>query len=179
MKIFNLITLAVMGLMLVNCDNSKSTVNDIKQKVEQTSSDVNDKIKSLYDQTKSESEAALNKFKEGNYSLAQDEVIKVFKQNLPVVFDENTTLVDLSKGNNIIDYKYAIKGITKDVLQNEDNQKARLNNLLTIYCGNGTSMAALRLIFPDGASHNYYINDEKVLTLDMKPSDCKENSANK
>lgn len=176
MKILKVTILVMMGLILVNCDNSKSTVNDIKEKVEQTSTEVNGKMKDLFEQTKLESENALSELKEGNYSVAQDGMLKVIKQNLPLAFDENTTLVDVSKDNNTINYKYEVKGITKDVLQNQDKQQSIFNNLLEFYCGEGVNSNALKLLFPDGASHNYYINDEDVLTLDVKPSDCKENS---
>lgn len=175
MNIFRIISLAIMGLFLVNCDNSKSTVNDIKQKVEETGSDVSDKAKNLVEQTKSESEDALYKLKEGNYSLAQDIVIKDLKQKLPSVIDENTTLVDVSKENNIINYKYDVKGITKEALQADNNQKSTLNNLLSIYCGKDIETKTLKLVFPDGADYNYFINDEKVLTLNLKPNNCNEN----
>ncbi|OCG01224.1 hypothetical protein [Gilliamella sp. wkB112] len=176
MKIFKVITLAMMGLFLVNCDNSKSTVSDIKQKVEQTSADINDKAKDLFARTQTASEDAINKIKDGNYKVAQDEVINGIKKQLPVVFDGNTTLVDVTNDNNIISYKYTVVGMTKDSLQNADTQKAMLNNLLALYCGKDATMKALQLVFTDGVSNNYYINDENVLSLNIKPSDCKDNS---
>ncbi|NUF26634.1 YtxH domain-containing protein [Gilliamella sp. ESL0254] len=208
MKLFKVISLAVVGLFLVNCDNSKSTANDMKQKAQQTGSEisdkanqkgsdvsekakqmasdlsdqakqtsaaVSDKAKDLYEQTKSESEEIMNKLKDGNYSVAQDLVVKAIKTKLPVVVDQNTTLVDVSKGNNVIDYKYTVKDITKDALQTESNQKSVRTNLLGLYCSNNANMNTQRLVFPEGASHSYYINSEKVLTLDVKPSDCGAN----
>lgn len=172
MNIFRIIILAIMGFVLVNCDNSQSTVSDIKQKVEQTGSDVGDKAKDLIEQTKLQSEDVLNKIKEGNYSLAQDMLINDAKLKLPKSIDETTTLVDVSKENGIISYKYVVKGVTKEALQTESNQKSIFNNLLALYCDKDLSMKTLKLVFPDGASHNYYINDEKVLTMNLKPSDC-------
>ena len=67
MKLFKVISLAVLGLFLVNCDNSKSTVNDLQQKAEQAGAEISDKAKDLYQQTKSQTQDILDKVKEGNY----------------------------------------------------------------------------------------------------------------
>lgn len=172
MKTFKVINLAIMCLFLVNCDNSKPTVDNIKEQVDQTSSQVSDKVIDLYEQTKSATQDALNKLKDGNYSLAQDIIIKCIKLNLPLDVDKNSTLVDVTKDNDIISYKYEVKDITRDALQVENNQKNLLNNLRALYCSKDTTINAIKLVFPNGASHNYYLNGEKVLTLDLKQSDC-------
>ncbi|OCG00628.1 YtxH domain-containing protein [Gilliamella sp. wkB308] len=172
MKFFKVITLALLGIFLVNCDNSKSTVDDIKQKVQQTGADISDKTQDYFEQAKEESNDILNKLKEGNYNLAQDAVIKNIKQTLPLNIDQNTSLVDVSKENNTINYKYDVKGVTPDDLKIENTQKTLLNNLLTDYCSSDLMKKALRLAFPEGATHNYYINNSNALTLNLKPSDC-------
>ena len=132
MRTFKVITLAMMGLFLVNCDN----------------------------------------LKDGNYSLAQDAIIKGLNLRLPLDVDQNSTLVDVTKGNDIISYKYDLKGITKEGFQVESNQKNILNGLRALYCSKDATTNAIKLVFPNGASHNYYLNGEKVLTLDLKPGDC-------
>ncbi|OCG71473.1 hypothetical protein A9G43_05205 [Gilliamella sp. Occ3-1] len=219
MKLFKVITMIVLGLFLINCDNSKSKTDDMKQKVEQTSSDisdkanqlgseigdkasqlgadisdkasqlgskiedqvkqvssaVSDKAKDLYEQTKSEKEYMLNKVEEGNYSVAQDMMIKAIKTKLPVTIDPSTTLVDVSTNSNEINYKYIVNNLTKDALQAESNQKNLKNKLVAFYCGDDSSMKTLRLVFPRGANYNYYINDDKVLSVDVKSSDCDNN----
>ncbi|AHN26497.1 hypothetical protein GAPWK_1924 [Gilliamella apicola] len=172
MRTFKVITLAMMGLFLVNCDNSKPTVNNIKEQVQQTSSMVSDKVAELYEQTKSATQDALNNLKDGNYSLAQDAIIKGLNLRLPLDVDQNLTLVDVTKGNDIISYKYDLKGITKEGFQVESNQKNILNGLRALYCSKDATTNAIKLVFPNGASHNYYLNGEKVLTLDLKPGDC-------
>jgi gas vesicle protein len=208
MKIVKVISLAVLGFSLVNCDNSKSKVDDIKQqgeqisseisdkaqqmgadisdkakqvssalgdKAQQLSTEVSDKAKDLYKQTESQSADIFNQVKEGNYKLAQDLIVNGVKTKLPVVVDQNTTLVEVSKGNDVINYKYLVKDTTKDALQTAGNQKEAQRKLLEFYCGDGVSMKALRLAFPAGAGHDYYINDDKVFSVSVKPSDCDDN----
>ncbi|SCB89150.1 hypothetical protein [Gilliamella intestini] len=197
MKLFKVISLVVLGLFLVNCDNSKQKADDIKQQAEQTSSEmsdkanqvgaqiseqvkqvssaVSDKVKDLYEQTKSEKDDMLNKVKEGNYSVAQSLMIKAIKTKLPASIDPSITLVDVSTDSNAIDYKYVVNNITKDALLAETNQKNLQNKLVAFYCGDDASMKTLRLVFPKGANHNYYINNDKVLSVDVKPTDCDDN----
>ncbi|OCG18695.1 MULTISPECIES: YtxH domain-containing protein [unclassified Gilliamella] len=216
MKFFKVITLAVLGFFLVNCDNSKTTVDDIKQKAEQTGSEIgdkanqmssdavdkvkqmsadvsdkakeigaeisdkvkqtsatiSDKAKDLYEQTKSEKEDMLNKVQEGNYSVAENLMIKAIKTKLPATIDQNTTLVDVSTDNKTINYKYVVNNSTKDALQAEGNQKEVRNKLIEFYCSDDSNMKTLRLVFPRGANHDYYINDDKVFSVDVKPNDC-------
>lgn len=219
MKLFKVISLVVLGLFLVNCDNSKQKADDIKQQAEQTSSEisdkanqvgaqiseqanqlssqigdkasqlgsqigdqvkqassaVSDKVKDLYEQTKSEKEDMLNKVKEGNYSVAQSLMIKAIKTKLPATIDPNITLVDVSTESHAIDYKYVVNNMTKDALLAENNQKNLQNKLVALYCGDDASMKTLRLVFPKGANHDYYINNDKVLSVDVKPTDCDDN----
>ncbi|MWP47502.1 hypothetical protein [Gilliamella sp. Pas-s27] len=219
MKLFKVISLVVLGFFLVNCDNSKSKADDIKQQAEQTSSEINDKAnqvgsqisekasqlsseigdkasqlgskigdqvkqvssaisdkaKDLYEQTKSEKEDMLNKIKEGNYGVAQGLMIKAIKTKLPATIDSSMTLVDVSTDSNAINYKYVVNNITKDALLAETNQKNLQNKLVAFYCGDDASMKTLRLVFPRGANHNYYINDDKVFSVDVKPTDCDDN----
>ncbi|MWP61762.1 hypothetical protein [Gilliamella sp. Pas-s25] len=216
MKLFKVTTLAVLGLFLVNCDNSKSNVDDIKQKSEQTGSQmsdnaqqvgsdlsdkvqqmsadvsdkakeigaeisdkakqttaaISDKAKDLYEQTKSEKEDMLKKIQEGNYSVAENLMIKAIKAKLPATIDQNTTLVDVSTDNKAINYKYVVNNTTKDALQAESNKKEVRNKLIESYCSDDSSMKTLRLVFPRGANYNYYINDDKVFSVDVKSTDC-------
>ncbi len=172
MKLFKVISLAVLGLFLVNCDNSKSTVNDLQQKAEQAGAEISDKAKDLYQQTKSQTQDILDKVKEGNYNLAQDLAIKGIKQELPLTIDQNTALVDVSKDDKTINYKYAVNGIAKEAFDSDSNQKMVFNKLLDVYCSKDVTVNAIKLAFPNGANHNYYINDDKVLSLNVKPSDC-------
>lgn len=216
MKLFKMITLVVLGLFLVNCDNSKSKTDDIEQQAKQTSSEVSDKAnqtgaeisdkanqlsseigdkasqlnakiedqvkqvssaisdkaKDLYEQTKSEKDEMLNKIEEGNYNVAQGLMIKAIKTKLPATIDSSVTLVDVSSDSNAINYKYIVNNITKDALQAKTNQKNLQDKLVAFYCGDDSSMKTLRLVFPRGANHNYYINDDKVFSVDVKPSDC-------
>ncbi|KFA58666.1 hypothetical protein A9G48_08740 [Gilliamella sp. wkB18] len=172
MKTLKVISLAIVGVFLVNCDNSGKTMGDLQQKIEQTGSDMGNKANDLYAQAKLETQEALDKLKEGNYGVAQDMIIKGIKQQLPMNTDQNTTLVDISKENNTINYKYVVKNINNDALQSDNNKNSLLSNLKSYYCGNDIIVKGIRLAFPDGSNYNYFINDEKVLTLNLKPSDC-------
>ncbi|OCG44508.1 hypothetical protein A9G35_07995 [Gilliamella sp. Choc5-1] len=156
-------------------DKASQLGSQIGDQVKQVSSAVSDKVKDLYEQTKSEKDDMLNKVKEGNYSVAQSLMIKAIKTKLPVSIDPSITLVDVSTDSNAIDYKYVVNNITKDALLAETNQKNLQNKLVAFYCGDDASMKTLRLVFPKGANHNYYINNDKVLSVDVKPTDCDDN----
>lgn len=172
MKTYKVIVLSIMGLFLVNCDDSKSKMDDIKQQVVDTSSAVGDKAQDLYEKTKLETENILNQIKDGNYNLAQDLIIKAVKQKLPSNVDQNVTLVDVAKDDNMISYKYSVNNLTKDALQAQANQNAMLAKLKTFYCSKDIGISAIRSAFTQGETHNYYINNDKALTLTLKPSDC-------
>lgn len=150
MKVLKISSLILMSLILVNCDNSKKASN------ESASTDASQSSSS-------------------DYNASQDLVINEVKKQLPLTVDPLTTLVDVSKENNAINYKYNIKGTPKDTLLLPDSQKAIFDNLKKAYCVDNQQVKALKSFFPNGAKHDYYIDDEKVVSLELTPTTCDAN----
>ena len=90
---------------------------------------------------------------------------------MPAKVSGNVNLVDLYKDNNTINYKYEMN-ISKDEMDIEQSKKTTAEALKSLYCMDNSEMKAFKTAFPDGAIHNYYIKDEMVFSIPLKPTDC-------
>ena len=104
-------------------------------------------------------------------SKDQDNYINEAKRFLPAKVSGNVNLVDLYKDNNTINYKYEMN-ISKDEMDIEQSKKTTAEALKSLYCMDNSEMKAFKTAFPDGAIHNYYIKDEMVFSIPLKPTDC-------
>lgn len=148
--------LVLMVAALFGCDDSKSksadnTANSEPAKTAQASNDAESTTTDL--------------------SKAQDKYISEAKGFLPTKVNSNSSLVDLYKENNSINYKY-VMDISKDELDIDQSKKITADALKTLYCSDNSEMKAFKNAFPDGAIHNYYIKDEVVFSIHLKPADC-------
>lgn len=104
----------------------------------------------------------------------QDLVISEAKKVLPAKVDSNTSLVDIFKDNDVINYRYTIN-VSKDSLQIPETEKMTTESLKKVYCSNNQQIKEFRDAFPNGAVHSYYINDEKVFSVTLTPASCNTN----
>ncbi|OCG10093.1 hypothetical protein A9G24_10755 [Gilliamella sp. App6-5] len=146
MKSLKTVPAILISLVLCSCDNSKSNAN-------QTSSDSS---------------------KNTELSRLQETIINEAKKMLPVKVDEKTNLIDITKENDLINYKYVIDS-SKDEISIPETQKMTTESLKTAYCNNSAQVKQLRDAFPNGVSHNYYINDEKLFSVQLTPASCTAN----
>ncbi|OCG37831.1 hypothetical protein [Gilliamella sp. Gris1-4] len=136
----------LMSLVLFGCDNSKSDAN-----------------KAVGDSSKNT-----------DLSLLQNTIINEAKKMLPVKIDAKTNLVEITKDNDLLNYKYIINA-SKDELSISDTQKQTAETLKNLYCGNNPQLKQFRNAFPNGVSHNYYINDEQLFSVKLTPASCTAN----
>lgn len=104
----------------------------------------------------------------------QDFAIKFVKKQLPIVYDENTTLVDISKNNDLLIYKYDIKNIDAEDFKSPEAEKLIRKDILELYCSDDKDIAQLKKAFSNGMQSDYYINNEMTLSITIKPADCKK-----
>ncbi|MWN89405.1 hypothetical protein GQ597_01565 [Gilliamella sp. Pra-s65] len=172
MKGLKLAVVAIlMSLALFGCDNSKSDANQV----------VGDSSKNT------------------DLAILQDTIINEAKKMLPVKVDAKTNLVEIAKDSELLNYKYIINAsrdeisisdlveiakasellnykyiinASKDEISISDTKNQTGGALRKIYCGNNPQIKQFRDAFPNGVSHNYYIGNEKVMSFEVKPSDC-------
>ncbi|WP_141674308.1 hypothetical protein [Gilliamella sp. wkB108] len=146
MKFLKILALFFMSFILVNCDNSKSdSTNTDSSKTSQSSQ---------------------------NYDASQAVVIAEAKKQLPIKVDQITTLVDIFAKDNFINYKYQITETPKDALLVPESQQIILDNIRQTYCSDLPEIKSLRAFFPNGANYHYYIDDEKIFSLQLTPASC-------
>ncbi|MFQ0970492.1 protein K [Gilliamella sp. BG1] len=162
----------LMGIILFGFNNSEAKVIGTQRTGIQENMDIVERGQNIIAQSTPEKIKEFNEQKDGDYSFAQDSVVAGIKEKLPIVIDKFTMFNDISKDNNKLIYKYIIKGLPKDVILLKQNQQSVLKTIVTLYCGNDPNVEALKLIFPNGVSHNYYLENEKIMSFDLKPSDC-------
>lgn len=144
MKALKTTALILMSFALFGCDNTKSAAKE-----------------------KAASESSQN----SQLSKEQDEYIKQVKKLLPAKFNQNASVVEVTKENNILNQKYIIE-IPKKNLSIPKTQKMATELLAKLYCSNSQQATEIKRLFPDGANHNYYIGDELLFTVKLKPDSC-------
>lgn len=151
MKMLKKIALIFVSLILVSCDNAKpnSSQND-NSIIEPSSPD--------------------------NYlDEAQDAVINPIRKKLPITVDQITTLTGIYKNDNVINYQYDVKKLTKYALLLPTTQDTIRNNLLATYCKDTEDIRQLKTLFPNGANYHYFINNQEIIIIEIEPSDCAPN----
>ncbi|WP_085247468.1 hypothetical protein [Gilliamella mensalis] len=161
-----------MAIILFGFDNSEAKVIDTEQTDIQENMDIVERGIKIMTQSTPEKIKQFNNQKDSDYSFAQDSVVAGIKEKLPIVVDKFTMFDDISRNNNKLIYKYIMKGLPKEVILLKQNQQSVLNKIVTLYCGNDPNVKALKLLFPNGVSYNYYLANEKIMSFDLKPSDC-------
>ncbi|MCX8650633.1 hypothetical protein J3U21_10095 [Gilliamella sp. B2776] len=111
---------------------------------------------------------------EEKLTQTQDMIISEAKKSLPYQVDLVTTLVDVFKDDNSINYRYSIK-VSKNQLHMSETEKLTTENLKNIYCTDNQQIKEFRDAFPNGAVHNYYINNEKIFSIKLTPDSCNVN----
>lgn len=107
-------------------------------------------------------------YKEKNQRI----VIDSMKKKLPVVYDENFALVDVSKDNDQFIYKYEIKNIEEVELTSPEFEQSSRTGILELYCSDNKDIAHFKEIFMDGIRYDYYLNNKKMLSIIVKSTDC-------
>lgn len=107
-------------------------------------------------------------YKEKNQRI----VIDSMKKKLPIVYDENFALVDVSKDNNQFIYKYEIKNIEEVELTSPEFEQSSRTGILELYCSDNKDIAHFKEIFMDGIRYDYYLNNKKMLSIIVKSTDC-------
>lgn len=155
MKILKTVLLLSLSMILFGCGNSKQAEPN-KAGSEAVQSDAS---------------------KSDNIKLDDDTIQSYFselKRQLPMRVSSTTQLVDLTIGNNVVDYKYVVTGNKKN-FSSSNVQKMTSDNLKNKYCENrDPDLVKLRNSFPDGINHHYYFKDEdkELFSVHLVPSDC-------
>ncbi len=107
-------------------------------------------------------------YKEKNQRI----VIDSMKKQFPIVYDENFTLVDVLKDNDQFIYKYEIKNIEEVELTSPEFEQSSRTEILELYCSDNKGIAHFKEIFMDGIRYDYYLNNKKMLSINVKSTDC-------
>ncbi len=107
-------------------------------------------------------------YKEKNQRI----VIDSMKKQLPIVYDENFTLVDVLKDNDQFIYKYEIKNIEEVELTSPEFEQSSRTEILELYCSDNKGIAHFKEIFMDGIRYDYFLNNKKMLSINVKSTDC-------
>lgn len=155
MKILKTVLLLSLSMILFGCGNSKQA-----------------------EPNKAGSEAVQSDASKSDNNKLDDDTIQSYfselKRQLPMRVSSTTQLVDLTIGNNVVDYKYVVTGKKKNFSLSKV-QKMTSDNLKNKYCENrDPDLVKLRNSFPDGINHHYYFKDEdkELFSVHLVPSDC-------
>ncbi|OCG37828.1 hypothetical protein [Gilliamella sp. Gris1-4] len=146
MKILQLIIFVIFNSVLISCDYAKKASQDTS-----TANWENDDL-----------------------SDSQNSVIDSIKKELPIDIDELTTLVDISKDHNTINYRYNVKNTPEQALLLPTTIDTIRQKLLNAYCEDNKEMNELKKDFPDGINYHYDIDNKEIIIIELKSIDCKE-----
>ena len=153
MKILKTVLLLSLSMLLFGCGNSKQA-----------------------EPNKAGSEAVQSDASKSDNNKLDDDTIQSYfselKRQLPMRVSSTTQLVDLTIGNNVVDYKYVVTGKKKNFSLSKV-QKMTSDNLKNKYCENRyPDLVKLRNSFPNGINHHYYFKDKELFSVHLVPSDC-------
>lgn len=158
MKGLKISTLVLMAAALFGCDNSKG-------KTETESSTSSSQATQASDATATS---------RPDLSKTQDMFINEVKSQLPKKVDATSTVVDIHKEGDAIIYKY-VMDVSKDEMDVDVSKQMTGNALKQLYClKNNDLLDRFKVAFPAGAVHSYYIGEEMIFSIPLKPSDCNE-----
>lgn len=149
MKRWKVTALLTLICILVGCDNSSKTTSSNSKNIKSDSSSHNNDV-----------------------DVSQYSVINPVKKNLPIEIDELTTLFDIFAEKNRINYQYRVKNTPTQALLLPSTLETIRNNLLSDYCRDTPEIKTLKNIFPNGANYHYYVDNEEVIIVELKLSDC-------
>ena len=113
---------------------------------------------------------------QANLNLLQDNIIETFKKIIPKDLDEYSILQDVYKKNNELFFKISVKKYTKDNFSDEILKALLKVSAVDKYCNIDESklkiLQQLKMIFPNGVSYIYSIEDEKPFVIHMDKSSC-------
>lgn len=105
----------------------------------------------------------------------QQLLVRNIKSMLPLKFDANTMLVDVSIKNEMLDFIHEIKGIPAEKFNDPQREKILHDLSVMKYCKYDPDDAMLKASFPRGFNYNYYVEGKQVLQVHVDKSDCKTN----
>ncbi|MWN05604.1 hypothetical protein GQ598_04625 [Gilliamella sp. Pas-s95] len=147
MKILQLSVFVFFNLLLISCDNVKNSSQNVSS-TDSKNIDLND---------------------------AQNSVIEPIKKALPIDIDELTTLVGISRDHDTINYTYSVKNTPEQALLLPSTIDTIRKKLLKAYCNNSDEMKELKKDFSDGVNYHYDINNQEIIIIELKSTDCKNN----
>lgn len=158
MKGLKISAFVLIGAALFGCDNSKG-----KTETESSTSST--------PATQASNATAASR---PDLSKTQDLIINEAKNHLPKKVDATSTVVDIHKEGDAIIYKY-VMDVAKDEMDVDVSKQMTGDALKQLYClKNNSSLDTFKAAFPAGAVHNYYIGDEMVFSIPLKPADCND-----
>lgn len=110
-----------------------------------------------------------------NDSQVQLLLLQNIKSRLPLKLDANTTLVDVSITNEMLDFMHEIKDIPVDKFNDPRREKIVHDFSVIKYCEREPNDAMLKAFFQKGFNYIYYIGDKQVLNIHVDKSDCETN----
>lgn len=150
-----------------------------KTKNEQSSESAkNSELKHRYDEIKANStEDKINAFNEkgdDDPTLLREMFLSDMAQSLPMLIDDVTLLTEVTAKDDMLFYRYTIKGIPDNILEGDSWQQNMRDVLDKSYCGKDTGIKILHGMFPAGITHNYYKSDKLIFTYLVTPAGCHE-----
>lgn len=108
----------------------------------------------------------------GEYETLQAMIIKNESQLLPIRFDAYTLLTEVTRKNNIIILNYQVTGLPPELFRDEKAINKMQGILTGKYCQDSPTMRLWQLAFPSGLQHNYFSGGDRMMQINIKPSDC-------
>lgn len=102
----------------------------------------------------------------------QQLAINMIKKELPIKYDEHTTMSDVYTIDNVLVYKYDFEGLDEETLKSKAYQDDIREETLEEYCKVDPDTDALKKAFPNGLRFSYFINNKEVSSVSIKPSEC-------
>lgn len=102
----------------------------------------------------------------------QQLAIKMIRKELPIKYDEHTTLTDVDAIDDILVYKYDFEGLDEETLKSKAFQDDTRVETLVEYCKVDSELNAFKENFPNGLRFSYFLNNKEVSSVSIKPSEC-------
>lgn len=107
-------------------------------------------------------------------NVGQEFTIKMMKKELPIEYDEYTTLTDVYAIDDMLVYKYDFKGLDEEILKSKEYQDDVREDLVIEYCNDNEDINSVKKAFPNGLKFIYFLNNKEVSSITVNPGDCKK-----